>query len=114
MKLQSLKLKGAEENRRGELGTQQGSRCVADREHLGESTGSTGQVWSTNFGTQPLTMRVSCPVLSNKSQGPPVLLTRREVLLLLSLKALPIGGLGVGLSKAMLRVLRVLRINITT
>ena len=61
LKFQSLKLKGVEENRRGELGTQQGSRCVADSEHLSESTGSTGQVWSTNFGTQPLTISCGFP-----------------------------------------------------
>ena len=43
------------------LGPQQGTACVADSEHLGESTGSTGQVWSTNFGTQPLTISCGFP-----------------------------------------------------
>lgn len=43
------------------LGPQKGIGCVADSEHLGESTGSTGQVWSTNFGTQPLTISCGFP-----------------------------------------------------
>ena len=43
------------------LGPQQGTACVADSERLGESTGSTGQVWSTNFGTQPLTISCGFP-----------------------------------------------------
>ena len=54
------------------LGPQQGTGCVADSEHLGESTGSTGQVWSTNFETQPLT--ISCgfpaPYLLEIHRGP--------------------------------------------
>lgn len=54
------------------LGPQKGIGCVADSEHLGESTGSTGQVWSTNFGTQPLT--ISCgfpaPYLAISPRGP--------------------------------------------
>ena len=56
----------------GGLGTPHGTGCVADSEHLGESTGSTGQVWSTNFGTQPLT--ISCgfpaPYLIISPRGP--------------------------------------------
>ena len=40
LKFQSLKLKGIEEKRRGGLGTPHGTGCVADSEHLGESTGS--------------------------------------------------------------------------
>ena len=46
--------------------------CVADREHIAESTGSTSQQWSTNSGTQPLT--ISCgfpaPYLAISSRGP--------------------------------------------
>ena len=72
LKFQSLKLKGIEEKRRGGPGTPQGTGCVADSEHLGESTGSTGQVWSTNFETQPLT--ISCgfpaPCLLEMPRGP--------------------------------------------
>ena len=68
--------------------------CVADSEQRAESTGSTSQLWSTNSGTQPLT--ISCgfpaPYLAISPRGPPVLLTRREVPLLLSLKVPPIGG----------------------
>ena len=56
----------------GGLGEPQGTGCVADSEYLGESTGSTGQVWSTNFGTQPLT--ISCgfpaPYLAISPRGP--------------------------------------------
>lgn len=55
------------------LGPQKGIGCVADSEHLGESTGSTGQVWSTNFGTQPLTISCGFPapylVLSPRGPG---------------------------------------------
>ena len=58
LKFQSLKLKGIEEKRRGGLGTPHGTGCVADSEHLGEST---GQVWSTNFETQPLTISRGFP-----------------------------------------------------
>ena len=69
--------------------------CVADREHIAESTGSTSQQWSTNSGTQPLT--ISCgfpaPYLAISPRGPSAL-TRREVFPLLSLKAPPIMGLG--------------------
>lgn len=36
--------------------------CVADNEHIAESTGSTSQVWSTNSVTQPLT--ISCGLLA--------------------------------------------------
>ena len=61
LKFQSLKLKDIEEKRRGGPGTPQGTGCVADSEHLGESTGSTGQVWSTNFETQPLTISCGFP-----------------------------------------------------
>lgn len=61
LKFQSLKLKGIEEKRSGGLGTPHGTGCVADSEHLGESTGSTGQVWSTNFETQPLTISRGFP-----------------------------------------------------
>ena len=78
------------------LGPQQGTGCVADSEHLGESTGSTGQVWSTNFETQPLTISCGFPApYQAKTLGAPILLICREVPLLLSLKAAPIGGLGV-------------------
>ena len=35
--------------------------CVADREHIAESTGSTSQQWSTNSGTQPLTISCGFP-----------------------------------------------------
>ena len=35
--------------------------CVADREHIAESTGSTSQLWSTNSGTQPLTSSCGFP-----------------------------------------------------
>ena len=61
LKFQSLKLKDIEEKRIGGPGTPQGIGCVADSEHLGESTGSTGQVWSTDFGTQPLTISCGFP-----------------------------------------------------
>lgn len=46
--------------------------CVADLEHIAESTGSTSQQWSTNSGTQPLT--ISCgfpaPYLAISPRGP--------------------------------------------
>lgn len=46
--------------------------CVADNEHIAESTGSTSQVWLTNSGTQPLT--ISCgfpaPYLAISPRGP--------------------------------------------
>ena len=46
--------------------------CVADNEHIAKSTGSTSQVWSTNSGTQPLT--ISCgfpaPYLAINPRGP--------------------------------------------
>ena len=112
MKFQSLKLKGIEEKRRGGLGTPHGTGCVADSEHLGESTGSTGQVWSTNFETQPLT--ISCgfpaPYLVISPRGPDTFSAPGS-------DFTPIAGGSVGwgqgdvLSKAMLRVLRVLQIK---
>ena len=93
LKFQSLKLKGIEEKRRGGLGTPQGTGCVADSEHTGESTGSTGQVWSTNFETQPLT--ISCgfpaPYLAITPRAPDTV-DALEVPLLLSLEALLIWG----------------------
>ena len=114
LKFQSLKLKGIEEKRRGGLGTPHGTGCVADSEHLGESTGSIGQVWSTNFETQPLT--ISCgfpaPCLAISFRGPPVLLTRREVSAPIT-EGTTDWGLGDYLSKAMLRVLQGLQINIS-
>ena len=83
--------------------------CVADREHIAESTGSTSQQWSTNSGTQPLT--ISCgfpaPCLVLRIRGPPILLMDREGPSPLSLEEPSIRGKG--LSKTMLRVLRVLR-----
>ena len=113
MKFQSLKLKGIEENRRGELGTQQGSRCVADSEHLSESTGSTGQVWSTNFGTQPLT--ISCgfpaPYLAI-APGAPDTFYGPQSAFGPNAGGMIDRGQGDVLSKTMLRVLPVLRLNV--
>ena len=46
--------------------------CVADREHIAESTGSTSQQWSTNSGTQPLTISCGFPTPYNgKLTGAP-------------------------------------------
>lgn len=46
--------------------------CVADREHIAESTGSTSQQWSTNSGTQPLTISrgFPAPYLALSPRGP--------------------------------------------
>ena len=87
--------------------------CVADPEHITESTGSTSQQWSTNSGAQPLTISCGFPVpyLAISIRGPRAFDALGSASLL-SLKAPPIGGLGDVLSKAVLRRLRVLQINI--
>ena len=81
LKFQSLKLKGIEEKRRGGLGTPHGTGCVADSEHLGESAGSTGQVWSTNFETQPLTISrgFPAPYLAKMPRDPRKLLSDEKL-----------------------------------
>ena len=54
------------------IGSEVVTGCVVDTEHIAESTGSTSQVWSTNSGTQPLT--ISCgfpaPYLAISPRGP--------------------------------------------
>lgn len=54
------------------IGSEVVTGCVVDTEQIAESAGSTSQVWSTNSGTQPLT--ISCgfpaPYLAISPRGP--------------------------------------------
>ena len=77
------------------IGSEVVTGCVVDTEQIAESTGSTSQVWSTNSGTQPLT--ISCgfpaPYLTVSPRGPGTFDAQGSALLL-SLKASPFRGLG--------------------
>ena len=54
------------------IGSEVVTGCVVDTEQIAESTGSTSQVWSTNSGTQALT--ISCgfpaPYSRDNPRGP--------------------------------------------
>ena len=43
------------------IGSEVVTGCVVDTEQIAESSGSTSQVWSTNSGTQPLTISCGFP-----------------------------------------------------
>ena len=77
------------------IGSEVVTGCVVDTEQIAESTGSTSQAWSTNSGTQPLT--ISCgfpaPYLAISPRGPSAFDAQGSAPLL-SLKAPPIMGLG--------------------
>ena len=95
------------------IGSEVVTGCVVDTEQIAESTGSTSQVWSTNSGTQPLT--ISCgfpaPYLAIAPGAPDTFYGPHSAF------GPNAGGMidrgqGDVLSKTMLRVLPVLRLNV--